>query len=189
MRTESLYHDSQAEGWPRVEPAKRGGDPKGSVTHRIAEGLPVKSLKSLQRAPKSGEAEGVGVGVGDVGECGHGARRMLQPRAPILASASARSFIACPLWARTCLILTTSPRLRKRASTALFASTIFLFDLGFHAPVVVCDADTCGRVALVRSTLVLVHSPLWCTRRSGALAASPAGGADPRTQWGGKPAA
>ena len=79
----------------------------------------------------------MGVGVGDVGECGHAARRMLQPRAPILASASARSFIACPLWARTCLILTTSPRLRKRASTALFASTILLFDLGFHAPVVV----------------------------------------------------
>ena len=84
-----------------------------------------------------GVGEGVGVGVGDVGECGHAARRMLQPRAPILASASARSFIACPLWARTCLILTTSPRLRKRASTALFASTILLLDLGFHAPVAV----------------------------------------------------
>ena len=84
-----------------------------------------------------GVGEGVGVGAGDVGEGGHAARRMLQPRAPILARASARSFIACPLWARTCLILTTSPRLRKRASTALFASTILLFDLGFHAPVVV----------------------------------------------------
>ena len=76
-----------------------------------------------------GVGEGVGVGVGDVGECGHAARRMLQPRAPILASASARSFIACPLWARTCLILTrtTSPRLRKRASTHTWLTAPVVF--------------------------------------------------------------
>ena len=35
---------------PRRTTAKRGGDPKVSVSHRIAEGLPVRSLKI---APKS----------------------------------------------------------------------------------------------------------------------------------------
>ena len=56
---------------------------------------------------------------------------------PNLARASARSFILCPLCARTCARRTLTPRLRNWASAFLFAATSALWRRVDHAPVVV----------------------------------------------------
>ena len=98
--------------------------------------------------------------------------RLRRPCAPCAASSSARSFMPCPVCARTCWILTSAPSARSCARAFLLRATSALCLRDAQAPVVVqiasCESE---RMSTASSGRRISRAPLsaWCTADSSAV--------------------